>query len=208
MCLILLGAFGISTFFIYERRPVVTKSMVKSMDYVTIFTFVAALVPVAEIDTKSARERANLAASEIDGVQRDLQEKLKSHPYLQHCDDFKLPTKLDFAKIKEWPAFVRPYAFCLAFSGLVGVELSQVPKDSLDRRVMFLPVVVLALPTDPASIQIFNTFAHYNFLRGSVAGKNPIGIFIPQSLVYLLLGFAISVRLSRTTVEVFEWHRK
>jgi hypothetical protein len=210
IAVIFAGACVISTLVLYALRHVVTKSMVKALDYVTVLTFATALVAVLEIDTKAFRERKELAESQINNSQQDVQERLNSDVHLKRCGDFQIklsPDDLSPDKVKDWFSSVRLLIFCRAFVGLVGVELSQVPKISLERRMLFLTYGQYLVPRDSSTRELVRAFVRYNYLRTTIEQKNPIGIFIPPTIAFLLVGFGAAVRLSRTTLEVFEWHR-
>jgi hypothetical protein len=214
---ILVGVFVVSTIICYRNRSYLTKSNVKAMDCVTIFTFITGILAVTDIDTQTYRERAQHAASIINDIQQDLQKRLNSQ--LDHCDDFKIdwetmgtPEKIkgEIDKIKSYflPAFFRPYIFCRLLLELRGTDLGRVSLNRVDNRAG-LAVQSFnfgLIPRNVSTLETVKRLQEYRDARRDIEQGNPVAPFISKTFAYLLVAFAFAVRLTRTTLEVREWH--
>jgi hypothetical protein len=200
--LVFLFGFPVPTFIFFAGRHVISKPVVKALDYLTILTFLTGIVAVAEIDIKTFKDRADIAASQIGGMQQLLQQKLDAQT--KACDNLEIKPQYD-PNVRS-RAFIRSFVYCYLLSDLRGVNLDQVSEEQLSRIIAIAHVANFFILPDDSAVEILNGLSNYEQTRALIKPPNPIGIFIPKTVAYLLVAFAFAVRLTRTTLEVFEWH--
>jgi hypothetical protein len=221
--LLLLIGFVVSTIMFRRRRDQISKHVVKALDYVTILTFVTGIVAVSDIDKQSMSERAERASAQIKTLEENAQNLLKPQLDAQ-CRGFKfafaedpraaLKEALhDPSKLKGYLSlsYMRQLTFCSIFSYAGGRELRSIPLEQVQKScaLAFWPFGFGLLPDGYGFRDTLTALQEYSFARSSIEqGSTLIGAYISRAVAFLLVAFAFSVRLTRTTLEVFEWHKK
>jgi hypothetical protein len=201
--LFLIG-FPLPTYLFYRGRVVVSKRIVKALDYLTILTFLTGMLAITEIDAERFKERADRAASRIGGLQRVLQEKINAR--LELCGNFQIKPQFDSNILSA--EFIGSFLFCRAFSDLRGVELDQLSEQQFAQRSLIANFPFFFLSREDAGRGIVAAWSEYRTARNEVVAANPFAFSVPKTIAYLLVAFAFAVRLTRTTLEVFEWHAR
>lgn len=196
-----LFGFPLPTYLFYRGRAVVSKRIVKALDYLTILTFLTGILAVTEIDTQKFKERADVAASRIGGIQRDLQERLNTQ--LEPCDRIQIKPQLDPNILTG--DFIRSFLFCYELSDLRGVELDQISERQVGKRNV-LAHITFIFSRDDATRKSLVALSDYSLARSQIVAANPFAFSLSKTIAYLFVAFAFAVRLTRTTLEVFEWH--
>jgi hypothetical protein len=199
--LILLFCFPVSTWIFYIGREVISKHIVKALDYATLLTFVTGIVAIAEIDTATFQERARNAAAQIPSIRDNLHHTLNRE--LASCDKWQINVDNVFSG-ELW----RPFLFCFVLGSWHHIDLDTLPPDQVARRALTLRVLSGLLPSDQGHTEALADIQKYNNLLIEMRPTTFIGTLIPKTFAFLLVAFAFAVRLTRTTLEVFEWHLK
>jgi hypothetical protein len=190
------------TFLFFQGRKVVSKRIVKALDYLTILTFATGLLAISEIDAKTLKDRAEQAAARIDRVQQDLQRELNSR--LKKCKDVQIKPQ-DVPNIFSGD-FLRSFLFCYELSDWQGIQLNQLSDAQVAKRTSLISFTLRYISRDDDTLQIYRPLADYDLARYEMRAQNPFSFSLPKSVAYLLVALAFAVRLTRTTLEVFEWH--
>jgi hypothetical protein len=104
--------------------------------------------------------------------------------------------------------FLHSFVFCYLLSDLRGVDLNTVSEEKLANRAYYSSVLfgMHLMPQDDDTRKTVIALMDYDRTRSLIKPANPFGAYISKSVAYLLVAFAFAVRLTRTTLEVFEWH--
>jgi hypothetical protein len=208
----LILGFAASTCVFYRGRTVITKRIVKALDYLTLLIFVTGIVAAADIDIKSYKQRADTAATEIKAIEADLQRRLTAQ--LKDCITYDISEPYRSMKIVEYFLFAafnpadKPYVYCYMISDLRQVTIGRYPANVLRKTAAHMDALKFLMPPDAQNLQTIELLTKYSDARLRYENnlEPPIGSLIPKVLAYLLVAFAFAVRLTRTTLEVFEWH--
>lgn len=214
--------FPISTCLLYIGRHVITKATVKGLDYVTIVAVAGTLLAVAEFDTQSSKEKADVVAADVQSVGQSLQQTMDN--LLQSCNksdyagneiidrnilSFLYFKELLFGSKSELEKAKRKNV-CSYFRDFIGARVSDIKTDVL-YRLSYISSSPIGWPDDTHDALVL--FQKYVALRGEQELYSQTtweGYLLMSSnwkvLSYLLAAFAFAVRLTRTTVEIFEWH--
>jgi len=208
--------FPLSTYLFYAGRHVVTKSLVKALDYFTIAAAAGTLVSVAELDTQIYKERVDVAMADAKTIAEALQPKLDQ--LLVPCDKGETSDETFYLSFLYWKSRIfgsasdldtaRKRVFCYCFGEAKAAALPDLLEPALHNMASRARSWSFTLPDDPLSTDTIDLFQKYAQARGEYEAHKdiPMEAHIPKSLAYLLVAFAFAVRLTRTTVEVFEWH--
>jgi len=221
--LLLLIGFAVSTVMFYRQRDQISKHVVKALDYVTILTFVTGIVAVSDIDKQAMSERAERASTRIKTLEENAQNLLNPRLDAQ-CRGFKFAfaedpraalneALYDPSKLKGYLSlsYIRKLTFCSIFSYASGRELRSIPLEQLQRSLSLAvwPFGFGLLPDGRGFSDTLTALQEYALARSNIEQVSTlIGAYISRTVAFLLVAFAFSVRLTRTTLEVFEWHKK
>jgi hypothetical protein len=204
--------FPISTCIFYIGREAITKHTVKALDYVTVLAFIPGILTISEIDTNVFQQKADLAATNIVAIQRDFQERLGKE--LDNCSDYRV--QLNYipdvllsmmqGRLLSSQLF-NSIVFCLSLSDLRRVDLSRLSVEQVGRASFYSRMISPVMNYDNAKKQTIEALYNYALALRQIEPPKPLGRFISKTVAYLLVAFAFAVRLTRTTLEVKEWHR-
>ena len=212
--------FPVSTYLFYAGRHVTTKSLVKALDYFTIAAIGGTLVSVADFDTQTYKERTHVAMVDAKTIVATLQPKLNellapcnksemndNAAYFEFHLSFRYLRAQIFGSVDDLNA-VHKRIFCYCFGRAKGSALGDLPEADISYVALQARRWNLAMPPDPLTAETVDLFRRYAKARTQyeVHKDKPLETYIPKPVAYLLAAFAFAVRLTRTTLEVFEWH--
>ncbi len=98
--------------------------------------------------------------------------------------------------------------FCYSFGILGGSKLPNIPSSTLYDVANRASGWQMALPADQPTVNVVDLFKKYETAREQYAlhREMPEETHLSKPIAYLLVAFAFAVRLTKTTLEIFEWH--